>query len=71
MEIPRPAQLLTPRDLAQLLRCHPGHVYRLVRLRRVPFIKLQGSIRFRSESIERWITTQEIVSVKEAIGRRR
>ena len=70
MAAPRPSQLLTPKDLAQLLRCHPGHVYRLTRLRQVPFIKIKGSIRFRPESIERWIMGQEVVSVGDILRKR-
>jgi excisionase family DNA binding protein len=61
--------LLTPAELAETLHVSVGHVYRLVSQRRVPFVKLGGSIRFRWESIERWIMRQEVVSVSQATMR--
>ncbi len=63
------SKLLTPADLAELLRVSTGHVYRLVAQRRVPFIRFGGSVRFRSDSIELWIQRQEIVSVAQVLGR--
>jgi excisionase family DNA binding protein len=63
--------LLTPCDLAAILRVSKGHVYRLVQQRKVPFIKNGGSVRFRPESIERWIQEQEVVSVREVLRGRK
>lgn len=62
--------LLRPRDLAETLHVSVGQVYRLVAQRRVPFVKLGSSVRFRRESIERWIAEQEVVSVGQVLGRR-
>ncbi len=63
--------LLTPTDLAQIISCSKGHVYRLVFQRKVPFIKIAGSVRFREEAIQRWIREQEVVSVREVLRGKR
>ena len=62
--------LMTPEDLARMLKVSRGHVYRLVSKRRVPFVKLGGSVRFRRERIERWIESKEIRSVNQSLSRR-
>lgn len=59
--------LLTPADLAIMLCCHKGHIYRLVHQRRIPFVKVGGSVRFRPEAIERWIKEQEVCSVRDVL----
>jgi len=63
--------LLTPLDLAETLNVSVGHVYRLVAQRRVPFVKLGGALRFRRESIERWIVGQEVATVSQVLRRKR
>lgn len=62
-------RLLTVGDLAQLLQVSPGHVYRLIHQRRVPFCKVGGAVRFRPEAIELWIQRSEVRSVPFARGR--
>ena len=64
-------KLLTPPELAEMLHISVGHVYRLVARRRVPFVKLGGAVRFRRDSIERWIAGQEVVSVGQVLTRRK
>jgi excisionase family DNA binding protein len=59
--------LLTPQQLADFLQVSKGHVYRLIQQRRIPFIKQGGSVRFRPESIEKWILNAEIVDVNRAL----
>jgi len=63
--------LLTPGELAQILKVSTGHIYRLVAQRKVPFIKNGGSVRFRPESIERWVQNQEVVSVRDVLRGRK
>jgi len=60
--------LLTPSGLADLLQVSVGHVYRLVEQRRVPFIRIGGSIRFRLESVNCWIAGQEVRTVHQTIS---
>jgi len=59
--------LLTPSELAHVLKVSRGHVYRLVQQRKIPFIKSGGSIRFMPSSIERWIKEQEICTVRDVL----
>jgi excisionase family DNA binding protein len=63
--------LLTPLELAEMLHVSVGHIYRLVAKRRVPFVKLGGSVRFRRESIERWVTGQEVTSISQILARKK
>jgi excisionase family DNA binding protein len=67
----QPEGFLTVRQLAEMLHVSVGHIYRLVAMRRVPFVKLGGSVRFRRESIERWIAGQEIVTVSQVLRSKR
>jgi excisionase family DNA binding protein len=62
--------LIAPAELAEMLKISVGHVYRMVHLRKIPFCKIGGSLRFRSESIDRWIAAQEIVSVSQVLHRK-
>jgi len=48
--------ILTLREMAQILKVHPGTLYRLVKKHRVPAFKIGGDWRFNQESVERWIT---------------
>lgn len=48
-------KLLTVRELAFSLGSHPVTLYRLVERGQIPFIKVQGRIRFRAEAIAEWI----------------
>ena len=50
---PRP--LLTLRDLARWLRVHPSSVYRLVRAKDIPVLRIGGSWRFNQDTIEKWM----------------
>jgi len=63
--------LITPTELAGMLRVSRGHVYRLVAMRRVPFVKLGGAVRFRRDSIERWVAGKEVISVGQVLSRRK
>ena len=51
----RQEQILTVRELAEYLRCHPSTIYRFVRRREVPHFKLGSDIRFQVSLIEKWI----------------
>ena len=60
--------LWTPAELGSYLRLSRASVYRMIQLRRVPFVKLAGgAVRFRPESIERWVQGQEITSTRAAL----
>jgi excisionase family DNA binding protein len=62
-----PRLLITPSQLAKAINVSTGHVYRLVQQRRVPFVRVGGSVRFRPESINEWIRRQEVATVAQAL----
>lgn len=67
MEASKPSSLLTAGQLAKLLNLSPGHCYRLVAQRRIPFVRIGGSVRFRPEAIQAWLSRQEVVTVNRAL----
>lgn len=69
METPPAPGLLNPRQLARYLNVSVGHCYRLVQERRVPFIRIGGSVRFRLEAIERWLEAGEVPTVGQVLRR--
>jgi excisionase family DNA binding protein len=51
-----PRQLLTPREVADLLQVRPSFVYRLAREDRIPHVRLgERYVRFDATALERWI----------------
>jgi excisionase family DNA binding protein len=60
-------ELLTVKQLAAILRISRQEVYRLVALRRIPYIRFSiRGIRFRVEDFEEWLRSKTITP---AIGR--
>jgi len=57
---PSADEILTVPMLARYLRCHPGTVYRLLKLRQIPAFKLGGGWRFQKSAIERWLKKSTI-----------
>ncbi len=63
-------KMLTIKDLAELLRCSPRTIYRLVDVGRIPSpCRLGGLVRWSSSAIEAWIDAGCPASRK-AIGRK-
>jgi excisionase family DNA binding protein len=50
-----PGDILTLRQLAGYLKCHPGSVYRLIKDGDVPYFRLGGMYRFQRSTIDNWI----------------
>jgi len=48
-------RLLSIREIALSLGCHPVTLYRLVERGQIPFVKIKGRIRFKPEAIAEWI----------------
>lgn len=48
-------EIMTLREVADFLRCHPALVYRLVSCGDLPAFKLIGEWRFRRRDVERWL----------------
>ena len=56
--------LLTPKDLAELLKISPSSVYRLVDKRAIPFYKIGGVLRFNLSEILEFVSDCKIEPVK-------
>jgi excisionase family DNA binding protein len=59
-------RLLTPRDVAELLRVHPKTVLRYVRTAGLPCVRLPGGdVRLRRSEVDRWLDRREAESASE------
>ncbi|MEA3369467.1 MAG: helix-turn-helix domain-containing protein [Candidatus Ratteibacteria bacterium] len=50
-------KLMTAKELAEYIQLNPLTVYRKVKTREIPCIRLGRSIRFRKEQIDAWLET--------------
>lgn len=51
--------LLTIKDLSNILQLSHSAIYRLIQNRKIPFIKISGkAIRFRQDDIEQWLSSK-------------
>ena len=56
----RPGRLLAAEEVAELLAVNTGFVYALVRRGELPAVRLgERYVRFREQTLERWIREQE------------
>jgi excisionase family DNA binding protein len=55
-------RLLTIKEVSETLSVKEKTVYSWVELRRIPFVKLNGSIRFDQDDISEWIKNCKSVS---------
>ncbi|MDP1689484.1 MAG: helix-turn-helix domain-containing protein [bacterium] len=53
-------ELLTPNDLANILRISKAGVYRLVDKRQIPFHKVMGSLRFNTQDVLSYLEQNRI-----------
>ena len=58
------SNLITPDELASILRMSKPSIYRLIEQRKIPFHKISGSLRFKLSDIEKYIDNARV----EAIG---
>jgi len=53
-------KLLTPSQLAEILRVRPGTIYSwLSRGIDIPHVKIEGTIRFREKAVQHWLLKKE------------
>ena len=50
-------KLITIQELSELLKVKPKTLYQWAELRQIPFLKLNGALRFDLNDIERWIAS--------------
>lgn len=48
-------ELLTVKEVAELLKLKPGKIYELKAEHKIPYVKIGGALRFRRSDIESWI----------------
>jgi excisionase family DNA binding protein len=61
----RTIEMLTPRELAGLLKISKAGVYRLIEKRRIPFHKVMGSLRFDKEDVMSFLQDNRIEPIGE------
>ena len=55
-------ELLTVQEVCELLKVSKSYIYWLKYERKIPFIKMQGHLRFRKSAIDEWLRSQEVRS---------
>ena len=58
--MPSDDEILTVKELCDLLRLHPTTVYKLVRQGKIPRFRVGNEWRFRRDAIERWTVEQSM-----------
>lgn len=58
----KPDRLLTVQEICELLKVPKVYIYWLTHRKRIPFIKMQGHLRFRQSAIDEWLRQQEVRS---------
>ena len=54
------AEVLTVKEVSDLLRVHPTSVYRLIRQGKIPSFQIGAAWRFLTHRLARWITEQSM-----------
>lgn len=52
--------LLTAEEVAEILRINPSTISKWVSMQKIPFVKVGGRVRFKRDSIDRWIKSHEV-----------
>ena len=55
-------KLLTVQEVCELLKIKRSHLYSMTHQRSIPFLKIQGLLRFRQSSLNKWLGEQEVRS---------
>ena len=53
-------RLYTVEEICELLKVSKGYIYWLTHRKKIPFIKMQGHLRFRRSTIDNWLMSQEV-----------
>jgi excisionase family DNA binding protein len=60
----RTKEFLTVKDVAELLSFSEKKIYGLVEEKKIPFIRIDGSIRFRYEDLDKWLEEKRVAPLK-------
>ena len=55
-------RLLTIKEVCELLKVSKTYIYWLTHRNKIPYIKMQGHLRFRRSAIDDWLMAQEVRS---------
>jgi excisionase family DNA binding protein len=66
-DIDREREVITLREAAEYLNCHPTTLYRMVNHGNIPGFRLGGGWRFRRSDLDKWIASLTVVSPAEAM----
>ena len=58
--MPSDHELLTIKEIGDLLRLHPSTIYKLTKQGRIPSFRIGNDWRFRMELIERWMAEKSV-----------
>ncbi len=56
------ADILTLKEVCELLKVSKGYIYSLTHRRQIPHIKMMGHLRFRRSELDTWLAEQEVRS---------
>jgi len=64
-------EMLTPNEIAKILKLHPFTVTRLAREKKIPGFKVGGVWRFRKDRFEKWVEARTNTNKDGNNGRKR
>ena len=53
-------RLLTTQEVCELLKVSKTYIYWLTHQKKIPYIKMQGHLRFRQSDIDEWLRSQKV-----------
>lgn len=62
--LPSTARFMTASEVARLLNTSKGTVYLWVNHKKIPYLKINGSVRFREDEIHRWLNDGKVYERK-------
>ena len=62
--MPSDHELLTIKEIGDLLRLHPSTIYKLTKNRKIPCFRVGSDWRFQRDQIERWMAEQTMAPVR-------
>jgi len=62
-------KLICPKEAAEVLGIKPDTLYRWTAERKIPFLKIEGAIRFRPSALQAWIQEREHAATNVSRGR--
>jgi excisionase family DNA binding protein len=57
---PSTEKLLTVQEICELLKVPRTYIYWLTHQKKIPYIKMQGHLRFKRSAIDDWLKEQEV-----------